>query len=245
MAATNSFVKQSNVKRFRPPLKTSQESSSSPLDAANRLTRHQETVSSPLLASNQSATDSLPESQTHTVLSYCDNYQEHSGDSLSPSSGPESSEEEHEQPHTRFTAHKTDSHPSRRLYAYYPLPSRKRATADESMRGIAESSKRVRIASPARSRGRDCDGRGLVKGGSAYDLSVYEYSPTPVQEGEGSREERRGIRKRRTSKSCASICGYAGSIQEQVRLTRISRIHHHIHTHSHTGMHIHTHTHTT
>lgn len=144
------------AKKFRPPLKNSTVASLSP-------------VLSPAHSSQWSGSNSLPDTQTHTVLSYCDNYQEEpaSSDDHSPS---EESEAESEVPVSRFKRHSR----------HYPLPiasrsygyhgqSKRRATVADIERNLGQ--KRVCLPPVRKVRVGQCGG----------DLSVYDCQPTPPE----------------------------------------------------------------
>ena len=175
---------------------------------------------------------SLPGTQTHTVLSYCDNYQPQTDDKYitsdphSPRSNVDiSSSEESDEPQEdllkRFQVHKPENNPQRRFYDYRILPDRKRSVADVERKTAAgkRGGKRVRIMTPLVTKERRMEKRQRHLNGPGYEkdmceggLSVYDYQPTPQE----SEEQTVDMEKRRKRSTMRMNDGYTGSAEEQV-----------------------------
>lgn len=203
-------------KKFRPPLKSGTELGGIP------------EIYSVRQSQLSTCTDSVPATQTHTVLSYCDNYEEKpptsslsdtdrnedktvtincasslssatEGSKYTSSSGSESEDEEVQKSLTpRFRAYRPDSLPLG--YSYSILPQRKRTLAN--MKKEKDRIKCVQIASP---KGVD---KNRHANGVIMDLSVYDYQPTPP--------EARSMVKKQRKQSQVSVPGYCSSREEQV-----------------------------
>ena len=184
-------------KKFRPPLK-----SLTPASPALDLAPSSNAQNPPDLC----LSDSPPATQTHTVLSYCDNYQEglstkspESPRSDSPSIFSEDSsplttdsESEPEASPSRFRVHRPAALPG---YGYNILHHKKRTVADFD-RGVGRN-KRVRIVTPE-----------VRRVGGGRDLSVYDYQPTPP--------ENVGVAKERGRRGRLDVSGYCSTTEEQV-----------------------------
>ena len=202
------------AKKFRPPLKNN------PLSPA--------LSSAPQSQESTATRDSLPGTQTHTVLSYCDNYQAEeepsnilceeqpstpllcedvpsTEDTLSSSnnSSLSSASEEIEdiEQTMRFKRHKRDRLPVG--YGYGILKHNKKKNKTTTVADLEQGiggRKCVRIATPlAGVEGK----RPLLCG---RDLSVYDYQSTPPEAG--------GVARRQA----VHVSGYCSSREEQVML---------------------------
>ena len=149
------------AKKFRPPLKASAETRTSWL--------------SPSLSSapnsQASGGDSLPATQTHTVLSYCENYQdeEHSEsfEDHSPTSSVSQESEAEIEVASRFKRHKP--YPLPKTYGYRTEQHKKKTVADLE-RSLGKG--RVRISLPV---------AGVGQKPCGSNLSVYDCQPTPPE----------------------------------------------------------------
>lgn len=182
---------------------------------------------------------SLPGTQTHTVLSYCENYQTDDINYISNdfsshcsntnTSSSEESDDTREEIPTRFRAHKPTSNVQRRFYDYQIVPNRKRSVADVERKatGSNRGGKRVCIMTPlvTKEKRRAKSQRHLYVPDHKKDvceegagLSVYDYQPTPQESKEQAVDEGKRGRGRKISnlKMDASACGYTGSVEEQV-----------------------------
>ncbi len=150
------------AKRFRPPLK----SNTVPGNLSPGLS------SAPTSQSNNS--DSLPCTQTHTVLSYCDNYQEDEEEHSNASSEADQSqnsvsEESEAEVPSRFKRHTPYPLPPKSYGHRAEQQKRRQLTVADLEQSLRR--KRVKIRLPVRT--------GVGQRVCGGDLSVYDCQPTP------------------------------------------------------------------